>query len=631
MKFRKLVHILFNIIAKGFCFMSKKSKMKHARQILSLFICVTLVLLFASVAFAAEPISLTENNVTVWPTVNGEISYGQKLSDGISLSGGEVQYNGTVVDGHFEFIDADFYPTIGGINIAALKFIPDNFDNYTGFEIEYAWDVLYNVNPVTPVLVDENAPPVATEVEAGDRLSKSTISGGVIKNPITNEIITDAVWSWVSSRTKVSESGFYPARATSASSGGGYNPLTVDIYVRIAGDIPETAIVEYPTVPELTYNPNVTWADIELIGGKAVIKGTESEVEGTFAIKNLAAVPNVNSTGLSIVFTPANSEEALPYEFTIPVTVNPLPISFKGNDGNFIVDGFEVEVEPGTLMRDVQSYLMAYLNYPPQSVIGVEDRNSYAENGRTYKLTVQHDNSNYVGTEVSFTVKFKEVEFTPTIAFAGYNRYKIDCGAYSPAGTFTVTLNGEVIAEVKEGVGFDCVTETDEGGTFEIVAKYNPTENDYFVISDATRTTTVAPKRELTVASGMDFTVNGNKTYNAIRTGDVIKLTYNMPEFAYFVIKDGNGKEVTLEGVDVTTKEITFTMPDHDLKISVKTPAQIEREEAAANCDHICHSENSLLQMLWKLISMFCQLFNIQQYCDCGLTHYDAPLFGFIS
>lgn len=612
--------------------MSEKTKKKCIKRTLSLFLCAVLFIMSASVAFAITPVALTESNVTVWPTTNGSIYFGQQISDGVTLSGGEVQYDGAVVAGHFEFIDPEFRPTSSGSKFAALKFIPEDSLSYTGFEVETAWDVMYTVNKTTPVFVDENdTVPVATEVEAGAKLSTSTLSGAQVMNPYYPEEskALAGVWKWAKSTTVVNESGYYEARITIS----GYERLTAQVYVKIASDIPETTIAQYPTIPELTYNPDVTWGNLPLEGGKAVIKGTDTEVVGTFSLKDrwLNAVPNPNITEVEVVFTPANAEEALPVEFTIPVKVNPAPVSFIDSEGKFVVDGFVFEADPGTLMRDIQSYLMAYLNCPPQSVISVEDKNSYAENGRTYKLTVQHDNSNYVGTEVSFTVKFKEVEFTPTIAFAGYNRYKVDCGAYSPAGTFTVTLNGEVIAEVKEGVGFDCVTETDEGGTFEIVAKYNPTENDYFVISDATRTTTVAPKRELTVASGMDFTVNGNKTYNAIRTGDVIKLTYNMPEFAYFVIKDGNGKEVTLEGVDVTTKEITFTMPDHDLKISVKTPAQIEREEAAANCDHICHSENSLLQMLWKLISMFCQLFNIQQYCDCGLTHYDAPLFGFIS
>ncbi len=45
-------------------------------------------------------------------------------------------------------------------------------------------------------------------------------------------------------------------------------------------------------------------------------------------------------------------------------------------------------------------------------------------------------------------------------------------------------------------------------------------------------------------------------------------------------------------------------------------------------CDHICHSNNALMKFLWKIISFFYRLFNIQQYCDCGEIHYDAPVFG---
>ncbi len=45
-------------------------------------------------------------------------------------------------------------------------------------------------------------------------------------------------------------------------------------------------------------------------------------------------------------------------------------------------------------------------------------------------------------------------------------------------------------------------------------------------------------------------------------------------------------------------------------------------------CDHICHSNNALMKFLWKIIRFFYRLFNIQQYCDCGEIHYDAPVFG---
>ena len=66
-------------------------------------------------------------------------------------------------------------------------------------------------------------------------------------------------------------------------------------------------------------------------------------------------------------------------------------------------------------------------------------------------------------------------------------------------------------------------------------------------------------------------------------------------------------------------------VPSHKI---IKTPAQIEREEAIANCDHFCHSDNELIQMFWNIINLFCRLFGIEQYCECGDTHYSAPLFG---
>ncbi len=604
-----------------------------SKKLLSLLLAVIMIMsavpMFAS---AADPIALTEANVVEWPTVDKELYYGQKAKYDITLIGGVVTADGTtngaIIEGTWEFTDADDYFPAAGTRNANIRFIPSDSATYTGFEVKNSKIVLYKVNKPLPVLVDENDPPVATEVEAGAKLSTSTLSGGQVKNPYNAEEpkALAGFWRWTTTTTVVNESGYYQARMVLAN----YEILYMDVWVQIASEIAETSIIEYPTIPELTYNPNVTWADIELTGGKAVIKGTDTQVEGTFAIKDtrLSGIPNPNFTQIEVVFTPANAEEALPVEFAIPVKVNPAPISFIDSEGSFVVDGFVFEADPGTLMRDIQSYLMAYLNCPPQSVISVEDKNSYAQNDRTYKLTVIHDNPNYTGSELYFTVVFKDVELTPVIASAGYNEYKVDCGSYRPDGTFTVSCNGEEIAEVKAGQPFDCVVYTDDGGTYEITAKYNPTENDYFIVSDASYSITVNPARNIKTVSGMHFTVNGSQTYNAIRTGDVIELTYNMPEFAYYVVKDGSGKTVTLEGVDLTSKTIKFTMPDYDLSFSVKTPAQLEQEEATANCDHFCHSDNILLQMLWKLINFFCQLFGIEQYCDCGAAHYEAPIFG---
>ncbi len=48
---------------------------------------------------------------------------------------------------------------------------------------------------------------------------------------------------------------------------------------------------------------------------------------------------------------------------------------------------------------------------------------------------------------------------------------------------------------------------------------------------------------------------------------------------------------------------------------------------ADTDCDHLCHKDG-LLGFFWKLACFFFRLFNLQQYCDCGELHYDAPVFG---
>ena len=610
--------------------------------LLALMMMLSVVPMYAS---AAEKLTATAN-VESYPTLSyktadGKMYYGQTLEEALIINDDEVVRDaaGNQVAGHFEFRKPEYIPTPGTDIKLDIIFVPDDEDAYTSFT-KLRSSLVYTVEAVTLVPVDENDPvPVASEVEPGALLSTSVLSGGALTNPHNpNEPnLLDTKWIWSpslnpASKTVVNASGYYTAQFAPA----GYDVITVQVYVKVASAIPETEIVEFPTIPELTYNPNVTWADIDLTGGKAVIKGTNTKVEGTFAIKNLNAIPNPSKTEIDVVFTPANAEEALPYEFTIPVKVNALPISF-GEDykGTTIDDPFEVEVTYGEKVSEVLFQAKKHLNYPTPSVVGIEDANSLAENGKVYEVHVlNYSNSNYTGTYAYVKAIFKTTEITSAIKKSigsGLNKFFIDCGNYSPQGTFTVYCNGEEIAEVKAGYSFDCEVYTDEGGTYEITAKYNPIENDYFIVSDASWSITVAPVRHIKVAntSSMPFTVNGNSGHTAtIRTGDTIVMEYTMPEFAYWVIKDGNGKTVELDGIDVNEKKITFTMPDYDLKFSVKTPAQLEQEEAEANCDHFCHSDNQFLQIFWNIISFFMRLFGTEQYCECGAAHYDAPIFG---
>ncbi|MBQ3520233.1 MAG: hypothetical protein IJA31_13040, partial [Clostridia bacterium] len=81
---------------------------------------------FASVAFAQEQITLSVDNITAYPTAEGSIYFGQKINEGVALTGGEVQYDGAVVAGHFEFAEPEFRPTSWASAYRPIMiFVPD--------------------------------------------------------------------------------------------------------------------------------------------------------------------------------------------------------------------------------------------------------------------------------------------------------------------------------------------------------------------------------------------------------------------------------------------------------------------------------------------------------------------------
>ncbi len=548
-----------------------KSQNKMSAKILSLFMTFLFIAITVPIAFANDAITLSEANVTIWPTANGEIFFGQKISDGVTISGGKVEYNGTIVAGKFDFIDANYTPTAAGNQIAALTFIPEDSTTYIGFNVDYAWDVTYKVNKTTPVFVDEtNDPPIATEIEAGAQLKTSTISGGKMKNPYNDSEpnINKAIWEWTNRKSVVNESGYYEAEFVAK----GYEVVTKMVYVKIAGETPETSIAEYPTIPELTYDPNVTWADISLEGGKAVIKGTETEVEGTFAIKDSRkdVVPNPNFTEIEIVFTPANAEEALPYEFTIPVTVNPSPLTFVDDEGNPVED-FIFEVEPGTKMNDIKALITTNLRVPKNAVISVEDNNKNAVNGRKYKLTVLHDDPNYTGKDLYFTVSFKEKTITPSLKWVGAGKLKVDCGDYSPPGSFAVYyVIGETETKIGDVKGNSEILEwaPTSSGDYGFKVVYNPVENDYFIIESVTTTNySHFPEHKL-IATGslttLTFSMGETATVIAPATDPAI---LNKPYYGFTCWTDVNGN-TGLSEEELANATVSFAMPDGDVELT---------------------------------------------------------------
>lgn len=622
--------------------MTDSHRKSFGKQICSFFIVMILFACLATVSFAEEQITLSVDNLVTYPTAEGSIYFGQKINEGVTLTGGEVQYNGEVIPGHFEFVDPEYRHSTSSTGYRSdLIFVPDNTDLYTSFAIPKSKNVTFPIEKTTPAFVDENdTAPVTTEIESGAKLSTIPLSGAKVYNPYYPEETKAlaAEWSWSSKSTVVTESGYYEAKLTIT----GYVTLKKMIYVRVAGDTSETKLLvtieEKPVVTSTLYIGD-DWSRLTFEGGKAVdING--DPLDGSFAfVPGIGQNEKVQSTieNISFVFTATDER----YDTaTATVRIYPLacPISFgPDHKGTSIDDPYIFEVAPHADMGEVRDILKYYhLNWPGSTGVQIEDYNGTAEHGRIYEYYVrEYSSSNYTGNIAYVKLVFATTEITPTIVSASGGGFKVDCAGHSVPGTFTVYCNGEEIATVsrKESYVFQCEVFTDEGGTFNIVAKYNPTENDYFVCNDAEVTYVVPAMHSVTNARsadnstyGISMKVLGSSSFTA-RAGQTVELRATLDSFVCWTFKDADGNEVTLEGVDLNAKQNTFIMPDYDLFVSYKIQEDLDREEAIANCDHLCHSDNEIIRLFWNIINMFFRLLNVQQYCDCGEMHYSAPLF----
>ena len=620
--------------------MTDSHRKSFGKQMCSFFMVMLLFSLLASVAFAESTIALTVENITAYPTAEGSIYFGQKINEGVALTGGEVQYDGAVVAGHFEFAEPEFRPTSWASAYRPIMiFVPDEADTYESFEVPASKNTTFAVEKTTPVFVDENdTVPVTTEIEPGAKLSTITLSGAKVYNPYYPEEPKALAeeWVWSSKSTVVTESGYYEAKLTISS----YVTLKKMVYVRVAGDTSEvkllTTIEESPTIANiLTVGDD--WSELMFTGGK-VVDVNGDMVQGAFSHSLTGTIGTAGTRQVEFLFTP-NNELYDTATVKVNVTVSAIPISFgPDKKGISIDDPYIFEVAPFADMGEVRDTLKNYhLNWPGTGSVQIEDYNGKAEHGRIYKYQVlNHNNSNYTGNTAYVKLVFATTEITPSIVSAGSNKFKVDCAGHSVPGTFTIYHNDVEIATVSRAVSyvFDCEVYTDEGGTSHIKAVYNPVENDYYVCNDAEVTYVVPAMHSVTNAKDtanqqypINVNVNGSGDYSG-RTGSTVEMRATLDSFVCWIIKDADGKEVTLDGVDVNSKSITFLMPDCDLWVTYKTQADLDREEAIANCDHLCHSDNELIRLFWNIINMFFRLLNVQQYCDCGELHYSAPLFA---
>lgn len=548
--------------------------------LLALMMMLSVVPMYAS---AATQIALKATHVTEWPTAEGEIYYGEPLSK-INLVGGKVVYEGVEVPGHFEHVDpaATAENAMEGYE-ADIKFVPDDTATYKGFTKYYS-KTTFNVHKATPVLADESKPPVVNgTVDAGVTLSTITISDGAMVNPYNADetYAKKATWKWTNPDTVVSKSGYYEAKFVAGSVR--YVTLTQNIWVEVYKEIPLSVISELPIIETFNYNPSITWADVEIKGGKAVIEnddGTTTEINGVFSFSNehlLNTVPSVGTFELDVVFTPENSEEALPCNFRIPVTVNPAPIKFVDENGNEVVP--EITVDYGTEVGDYINLFKGFatncnetlrftLTDEVKNAVPTVGTHEYEVTAATFKTVGV--TSKYEDTVLKFKVIVEPMELaveflTEVGGQTNPNYYEIGVTSNvlsaRPQGTFAIYVDGVLL---KDGLKYHEKVEwpVAVSKTYELKVVYTPVDNDPYIIEDYTSTI----KKNLYWMFTSGKNVQGPS--DLIACGATVEISANLTSenFAGWKVTNAAGEEVDL-GLDNTSVKATITMPDYDIHV----------------------------------------------------------------
>ena len=546
---------------------------KTFSRALSVILAVLMLAVSAPLVFATEPVALTATNVTQWPTYvynnNQEsVFYGQTFEEAITINDDEIvlDASGNQVAGHFEFKNPAGIPTVGSNIKATIKFVPDDENTYAGFNKSRSV-IVYTVIETTPVFADEvNDPIVATEVEAGATLRTSTLTGGTMINPYNAEEpnILARTWEWSKPDTIVNESGYYEAKFIPV----GYTVTTAQVYVRIAGEIPETTIVETPTIANFSYNSNLTWKDVKIIGGKAVLAVEGTEVEGTFAVDEVYKdiTPTVGNHNLPIVFTPADPEAALPYSFTIPVTVNKGTVKFVDETGTEIVP--EITLPYGFKVGDdLNGYLKEYLNV--SASFNYSDTEDYGKlitpGSHEYEVKVSVNNSNFEGGTLKFKVIVNQLELELKVKdVVGGKQIYIEGGdTYHINGDFDVKyfIDGKEVGTI-EGVKFNetFAVKQDKSGVYTYEIVYNEAENDPYKVTKVT-----AAADDIKLQHNVKVVGLEPVTY---KYGDTVTINAPAHEKPYYEFTGWvNESGITLSDEQRSAESISTTMPDNDIEL----------------------------------------------------------------
>ena len=243
-----------------------------------------------------------EDNLDNYIEISGNLASGDKL---VSI---EIDGQASNVGTHNDELKPDAACIKNGSDIVVTG----------NYKIKYV-----NGNLVINPNVEVSTEPNASAITYGQTLASSDLTGGkAVDLGTSTEVEGTFAWKDNSIKPVVSDSNATEYDVVFTPTDTAHN-TTAECKVKLTVNKAATEVSETPEAAAITYGN--TLADSKLTGGKAIISGTSTEIEGTFAWKDCAVEPEVkdsNKTEYEVTFTPTDTASYEASTCKVKLTVN---------------------------------------------------------------------------------------------------------------------------------------------------------------------------------------------------------------------------------------------------------------------------------------------------------------------
>ncbi len=593
--------------------------------------------------FASAAVTINRTNVKIVPpsVSPSVIEYGQTLA-AVTLTGGECWYVDpdtgaeTLVPGHFEVRSATTKPSPSDAYSIPLKFVSDDTANYTNISSllertanikSGSWPKI-KVNGLTATIAEA---PTMTALTIQDTYipyaSSSQIVGGKVIDESGTEI-TNGTWKvteypeGIGQYTKL----YNDIEVTLTWSATGYNPLTTKATINVLQKHPNYNIYAPAKLSiegqSLTYSPDRTWADDDIIIPGIIKDKNDNDVPGKWEMRHSsgATTPMTypiqatsSQSGAYIFFVPEDT--TLPtyyfYGYYGPVAkadfaltedselvlnygaFHKTPYTAQDNDFRFST------LKPTVDDIEITSIYWAKEIFDPQkadygSVTLVEATISTSnKNYNSAKVLLPVRIQNFIHDENSlWYISSRNLQFAGSQeqSFDGIKEYKIDVYNKRLKGTINLMINGEVAVSVSPDENGHFYAEGEwtapASGEYTYWFEYTPSEEDTATV---TNPKTFEQKFTIELRPYHTLTVNvGENVYTFTeRKGSVVYFDWRdetglkLDDFGSWEFTDGNGNAYKPEKVDAddddptTTPSIYIRIQDDDIIATAKSASVI--------------------------------------------------------